>query len=43
MARVLAYNLAESDEEIKFDYNFQNSHENIENESELQNLIILIE
>ena len=26
MAWVLAYNLAENDEKIKFDYNFQNSH-----------------
>lgn len=26
MAGVLAYNLAENDEKIKFDYNFQNSH-----------------
>ena len=25
MAGVLAYNLAENDEKIKFDYNFQNS------------------
>ncbi|HIU51357.1 MAG TPA: hypothetical protein IAB70_01835 [Candidatus Merdicola faecigallinarum] len=25
-AGVLAYNLAEKDEKIKFDYNFQNSH-----------------
>lgn len=25
-AGVLAYNLAENDEKIKFDYNFQNSH-----------------
>ena len=34
MAGVLAYNLAENDEKIKFDYNFQNSHE-IEYELEL--------
>lgn len=38
MAGVLAYNLAENDEKIKFDYNnsntYQNSH-NIENELEL--------
>ena len=34
MAGVLAYNLAENDEKIKFDYNFQNSHE-IESEIEL--------
>lgn len=26
MAGVLAYNLAENDEKIKFDYKFQNSH-----------------
>ena len=26
MAGVLAYNLAENDEKIKFDYNFQNYH-----------------
>ena len=26
MAGVLAYNLAENDEKIKFDHNFQNSH-----------------
>ena len=26
MAGVLAYNLAENDKKIKFDYNFQNSH-----------------
>ena len=26
MAGGLAYNLAENDEKIKFDYNFQNSH-----------------
>lgn len=25
-AGVLAYNLAEKDEKMKFDYNFQNSH-----------------
>ena len=35
MAGVLAYNLAENDEKIKFDYNFQNSHKEIENELEL--------
>ena len=34
MAGVLAYNLAKNDEKIKFDYNFQNSHE-IEYELEL--------
>ena len=34
MAGVLAYNLAENDEKIKFDYKFQNSHE-IESEIEL--------
>lgn len=37
MAGVLAYNLAENDEKIKFDYNsnlYQNSH-NIEDELEL--------
>lgn len=36
MAGVLAYNLAENDEKIKFDYNnsstYQNSHEEIEDE-----------
>lgn len=41
MAGVLAYNLAENDENIKFDYNksntytYQNSHEEIEDELEL--------
>ena len=35
MAGVLAYNLAENDEKIKFDHNFQNSHKEIENELEL--------
>ena len=35
MAGVLAYNLAENDEKIKFDDNFQNSHKEIENELEL--------
>lgn len=39
MAGVLAYNLAENDEKIKFDYNnsntHQNSHEEIEEELEL--------
>lgn len=35
MAGVLAYNLAENDEKIKFDYNFRNSHKEIENELEL--------
>ena len=35
MAGVLAYNLAENDEKIKFDYNFQNSHKEIEDELEL--------
>lgn len=34
MAGVLAYNLTENDEKIKFNYNFQNSHE-IEYELEL--------
>ena len=35
MAGVLAYNLAENDENIKFDYNsnsYQNSHEEMEDE-----------
>lgn len=35
MAGVLAYNLAENDEKIKFDYNsnsFQDSHEEMEDE-----------
>lgn len=39
MAGVLAYNLAEDDEKIKFKYNnsniYQNSHEEIEDELEL--------
>ena len=35
MAGVLAYNLAENDGNIKFDYNFQNSHKEIEDELEL--------
>jgi hypothetical protein len=39
MAGVLAYNLAENDEKIKFDYSnsntYQNSHEEIEDELEL--------
>lgn len=38
MAGVLAYNLAENDENIKFDYNssaYQNSHEKVEDEIEL--------
>ena len=38
MAGVLAYNLAENDEKIKFDYNsnsYQNSHKAIEGELEL--------
>lgn len=39
MSGVLAYNLAENDEKIKFDYNnsntYQSSHEEIENELEL--------
>ncbi len=39
MAGVLAYNLAENDEKIKFDYNnsnaYQNSHEEMEDELEL--------
>ena len=39
MAGVLAYNLAENDENIKFDYNnsntYQNSHKEIEDEIEL--------
>lgn len=39
MAGVLAYNLAENDGNIKFDYSnpssFQNSHKEIENELEL--------
>lgn len=39
MAGVLAYNLAENDVKIKFDYNnpitYQNSHEEIEDELEL--------
>ncbi len=34
MAGVLTYNLTENDEKIKFNYNFQNSHE-IEYELEL--------
>ena len=38
MAGVLAYNLAENDDNIKFDYNnsntYQNSHEEIEDELE---------
>jgi len=38
MAGVLAYNLAENNENIKFDYNsnaYQNSHREIEDELEL--------
>lgn len=39
MAGVLAYNLIENDEKIKFDYKnsntYQNSHEEIEDELEL--------
>ena len=38
MAGVLAYNLAENDENIKFDYNsnsFQDSHKKIEDELEM--------
>ena len=38
MAGVLAYNLAENDENIKFNYNsnsYQNSHKEIEEELEL--------
>ena len=39
MAGVLAYNLAENDNKIKFDYNnsntYQNSHKEIEDEIEL--------
>ena len=39
MAGVLAYNLAENNENIKFDYSnsnsFQDSHKNIEDELEL--------
>ena len=39
MAGVLAYNLAESDEKIKFDYSninsFQDSHKEIEDELEM--------
>lgn len=39
MAGVLAYNLADNDENIKFDYNnsntYQNSHEEIEDELEM--------
>ena len=39
MAGVLAYNMAENDEKIKFDYSnsssFQDSHEEIEDELEL--------
>ena len=39
IAGVLAYNLAENDENIKFNYNnsnmYQNSHEKIEDELEL--------
>ena len=35
MTGVLAYNLAENDEKIKFAHNFQNSHKEIENELEL--------
>ena len=39
MSGVLAYNLAENDEKIKFDYNnsntYQNSHKEIEDELEL--------
>lgn len=39
MAGVLAYNLAENDEKIKFDYSnsnsFQDSHKEIENELEI--------
>ena len=38
LAGVLAYNLTENDEKIKFDYNqkcFQNSHDEIKDELEL--------
>lgn len=39
MAGVIAYNLAENDEKIKFDYSnsncFQNSHEEIDDELEM--------
>ena len=39
MAGVLAYNLAENDEKIKFDYrnsnSYQNSHKELEDELEL--------
>lgn len=39
MSGVLAYNLAENDEKIKFDYNnsntYQSSHEEIEDELEM--------
>ncbi len=38
MGGVLAYNLAENDDKIIFDYNsnsYQNSHEEMENEIEL--------
>lgn len=38
MADVLAYNLTENDENIKFDYNpnsYQNSHKEIEDELEV--------
>ena len=39
MAGVLAYNMAEKDEKIRFDYSntnsFQDSHKNIEDELEL--------
>ena len=39
MAGVLAYNLAENDENLKFDYNkinpFQNSHKGIDDELEV--------
>lgn len=40
MAGVLAYNIAENDENIKFDYNnsntYQNSHKEIQDELELK-------
>lgn len=40
MAGVLAYNMAEKDEKIRFDYSntnsFQDSHKNIEDELEIQ-------
>ena len=40
MAGVLAYNMAEKDEKIRFDYSntnsFQDSHKNVEDELEIQ-------